>query len=354
MTKQIFFYKDKPVFGLDIGHGSLKAMQVRTKGKRPHLIGYGTAMFDGDAIQNGVLTKPDVIAKATKDLLRHGLVGKITTKRVAMAIPSYRAYSRSMQLPRLKEKELLEAVHLEAERYIPVPLNDLYLDFTITGESDTTYELLVVAVPKNIVDSYMKLAELVDLEPVLIEPTMASDARLFAQDKNSDVTSVIIDFGSMSADISIFDKTTLVTGTVPAGGLVFTNNIREKLKLSETEAAFIKTKYGIGVSKKQKEITEALEPTLQKIVMEIRRMTRYYEERYGTDRKIGQIIILGGGANMPGLGDYLTSTLRIPVRSYNPWNVLEHKHLHAPSNPDKSMYATVTGLGLLDPREVFV
>jgi type IV pilus assembly protein PilM len=65
------------------------------------------------------------------------------------------------------------------------------------------------------------------------------------------------------------------------------------------------------------------------------------------------VVILGGGANMPGLGDYLTNVLRMPVRAFNPWNMLNYEGLEAPSGPDRLMYATVTGLSLLDPREVF-
>lgn len=214
-------------------------------------------------------------------------------------------------------------------------------------------ELFAVAVPRKIVDSYMTLAQVMGMEPILIETTMGAAARLFTQDATSDITTVIIDFGSLTADIGIFDKTILVAGTVPAGGLVFTRLIRDKLKVSDAEAGFIKTKYGLGVSKKQHEIQDALEPTLQKIVSEIRRMSRYYEERYGSERNISQVVILGGGANMPGLGDYLTNALRMPVRSQDPWTTLNYSGLQGPSGPDRLMYATVAGLSLLEPREAF-
>lgn len=328
-------------------------MQVARTKKSAHVVGYGTASFDASAIDDGVIVKPEIIAQATKELFQDGFVGQLTTRRAAIAIPSYRSYSRSMQLPKLNGKELRQAVELEAEQYIPVPLKELYLDYTITAERDGQYELFAVAVPRKVVDSYVTLSRVMGMEPILIETTMAAAARLFSIDLNSDVTTVIIDFGSLTADIAIVDKTTLVTGTVPAGGLVFTHLIRDKLKVTEAEAGFIKTKYGMGVSKKQQEIIEALQPTLQKIVAEIRRMSRYYEERYGTERKIDQVVILGGGANMPGLGDYLTNALRMPVRSQNPWTVLDYKGLQPPTGPDRLMYATVAGLSLLDPREAF-
>jgi type IV pilus assembly protein PilM len=350
--------RNKPLFGLDIGHGSLKVMQVNEEAaenakKTPKVIGYGTTAFDSSAIDDGVLVKPELIASAMLDLFKNRLIGDITTRRVALTIPAYRSFSRSMQLPKLSPKELDEAVRLEAEEYIPVPLEELYLDYEITHETKDLVDLLAIAVPKKMVDSYLTLARMTGLEAVLIETTMAAAARLFSRDKFSEVTSVIIDFGSLTADISIFNKATLVTGTVPAGGLVFTEAIRDALHVSDAEAGVNKTKYGLGVSKKQTEIAAAVEPALQKITTEIRRMIRYYDERYGTDRPIGQIIMLGGGANMPGLSDALTSDLRLPVRAHDPWLHLKHDGLQAPSNPDKLMYATVSGLALTNPREVF-
>ncbi len=354
------FFHDKPLFGLDIGHGSLKAMQVSqlppksaAKNFRPKVIGYGTASFDKSAQDNGVVVRPEIIAKAADELFKHHLVGDITTRRVALAIPAYRTFTRSLSLPRLKAAELDEAVQLEAEQYISLPLEELYLDYEVVKQTADSLELFVVAVPRQIVDSYLDLAQIMGLETVLIEPTLSSSGRLFMIDSQSEGASIIIDFGSESSDVSIFDNHILVTGTVQGGGESFTESIKTKLGVSAQEAALIKTRYGLGVSKKQAAIRETLEPTLGQIVKEIKRMIRYYEERYGAERPLGQIIVLGGGANMPGLSDYLTEALRLAVRHSDPWQYLEHKHLQLPAAADKPMYATVAGLSLATSQEAF-
>lgn len=348
------FFKDQPLFGLDVGHGSIKVMQLeRRPALAPKLIGYGTAAFDKSAQADGAAVKPEVIAAAAKNLFANHLIGDITTRRVAFAIPGYRTFTRSIQLPKLNAKDLHEAVMLEAEQYIPQALEELYLDYeTIRQGADST-EVLLVATPRAIVDSYLELSELLGLEAVLIEPTLSSAGRLFTLDTHSNLATVIIDFGSLSADISIFDGHLMATGTVPGGGEVFTQTIKRRLNVTLAEAGLIKTKYGLGVSKKQKEIVEAMTPVLEQIVREIRRMVRYYEERYGNDRPIGQIVTLGGGANMPGLSDFLTNAIRLPVRHTDPWNHFEHKGLQPPSAADKPMYATAAGLSLAVPKEVF-
>ncbi|MDB5168927.1 MAG: Pilus assembly protein PilM [Candidatus Saccharibacteria bacterium] len=350
------FFHDKPLFGLDIGHGSLKVMQISADGSKAHhpkVIGYGFTTFDKAAQSDGVIVQPEVIAKAAFDLFDKHLIGDITTRRAALAIPAYRTYTRSLQLPKLKPKELKNAVELEAEQYISMPLAELYLDYEIIKEDAENIELFVVAVPKTIVDSYLDFAQITGLEPVLIEPTLSSSGRLFSTDQHSDIATVIIDFGSLSADISIYDQHVMVTGTVQGGGDVFTNSIQAALGVTDQEAGLIKTKYGLGPSKRQAEITKALDPILQDIVKEIRRMMRYYEERYGSDRPISQIVTLGGGANMPGLSEYLTNAIRLAVRHIDPWQSFNYKGLQPPSQADKPMYATVAGLSLAKPKELF-
>jgi type IV pilus assembly protein PilM len=347
------FFKHKPVFGFDIGHSTLKVMQLTMMGKKPRLVGYGTTEFDPAAVADGVIVNPELLAKATLNLFKHRLVGDITTERAVMTIPGYRSFSRAMQLPLMKPSELDEAVRLEIEQYTPVPITDLYLDYTVTAKDDETTEVFAVAIPKKIVDSYLEFARLVGIEVILMETTMSAAGRLFSLDTNKDLATVIIDFGSLSSDVCIYHNNVLVTGTVPAGGLVFTQSIADNLNISIDEAATIKTRYGLAVSKKQADITKAIEPTLTQLCKEIRRMIRYYEERYGSSHPISQLVMLGGGANMPGLSDYMTNQLRIPVRTHDPWRYIDAHKLQLPSLPDHPMFSTVTGLSLVHSKEVF-
>lgn len=123
--------------------------------------------------------------------------------------------------------------------------------------------------------------------------------------------------------------------------------------VNEQEAHIIKTKYGIGKSKKQNEILASIKIAVDQLAKEIQRMIRYHEERSGSSQKIGQVITMGGGANMPGLSDYLTNIIRLPVRTCEPLRNFELHRLRPPSNLEKSIYVTVAGLSLIDPKELF-
>lgn len=354
-TNNTFFYKDKPLFGLDIGFNSMKAMQIEPHGTKHTVIGYGVSRFDHKAIENGVIKDHETIAKAALELFKNNLIGEITTRRVALSIPAARTFSRILTLPKLEEKDLDEAVRTEAEQYIPVPIDELYLDYMVTEKTDKDIRVLAVAVPKKVVDSSNILMEMLGLDVVVMETTTGATGRLFSHTDAHNVPSVIIDFGSVSSDISIYDKSLVVTGTIPGGGDDITNAIAKALGVTHEEGHIIKTKYGLNVSKKQVEISASLQPILQLLVKEIKRMLRYYEERTtGQNHKIEQIITLGGGSNVPGLSDYLINTLRLPVRACDPWEQLDFKRLELPPKAERPIYITVAGLALIEPSEVFV
>lgn len=353
-TNKTFFYKDKPLFGLDIGFDSLKVMQLEPHGKNHKVIGYGIGGFDSSAIKDGEIVKHEELAKNILDMFKNDIIGEITTRRVALSIPATRTFTHTVTLPALPDHELAEAVELEAEQNIPVPISELYLDYNLISRDDKNTELLTVAVPKKIVDSHLGLMHVLGLEPVTFDTSISAAGRLFdRQEEHGDIPAVLIDFGSISADITVRDKTNIITGTISGGGDTYTDSIGKKLGLNHEEAHVVKVKYGIGKSKKQADIIEALKPELDKLVKEVKRMIRYYEERSGSEIKIGQIITMGGGANMPGLNGYLTDILRLPVRMCEPWQNLELGRLKEPSITEKSVYVTVAGLCLIKPEEVF-
>jgi type IV pilus assembly protein PilM len=347
------FYQEKPLFGLDIGYDSIKVMQIDSRGGKSRVIGYGVAPFDPSAIaENGVISNHEVIAKAIFDLFDNKIIGEINTNRVCMAVPAGRTYTRNFKLPLESKDNIEDAVRLETEQFVPIPINDLYFDWNTTSEDSKSLELLTVATPNRIVDSYMELAAILGLEVAAIETTTAASGRLFAKADHNDIPTVLLDFGSISSDVTIFDGGLIVSGAVPGGGDSFNQSISSKLSISREEAHIVKTKYGLGVSKKQKEIIEALTPMLAEMLKEIKRIIRYYEERSGTNQDIGQVVTMGGGANMPGLSDHMTNLLRLPVRMCEPWSYLTFKGISPPNSVEKSMYVTVAGLALITSEEI--
>ncbi len=347
-------YHDKPLFGLDIGYRTVKVMQVQPSGKGHSVTGYGIAPFDETAVQNGMIVNYEKLAASIHELFANGLTGEISTRRAAVSVPASRTYSRILSLPILADKDIADAVRLEAEQYIPVQITDLYLDYMVINKGPKTTDILAVAVPKKLIDSYIQLCNILNLEPTVMETTTGATNRLFRYTDQHKVPTVLIDFGAVATDISIYDKHLAVTGTVPGGGDHITADIASALGVTNQEAEVIKVRYGLGPSKKQSEIVSAIEPLLEKTIKEVKRMVRYYEERSDYRGHIEQIITFGGAANMPGLSDFLIDRLRLPVRACNPWHHIQFKHLDPPSPVELSLYITAASLALIKPSEAFV
>jgi len=349
------FYKDKPVFGLDIGRSSVKIMQINQSNKQTTVTGYGTTSFDESAIDsNGVVVDPAIIIEATHNLISGQLVGSLSTRRVAVSIPNANSFSRVLTLPKMSNADIKSAVVAEVDQSIPLPLDQLYYDFSITRIlEDESIEVQVVATPRPIVDSYLGVFEALGLELALVESNISAMTRIVIHAEDHDVNTLIVDIGSTACDISIYDGSAIrATGTVDCSSERMTENIASALNITHQQAHSVKTRYGLEKSKKQDLIVGAAEKEINKLISEIRKVMRYFTERNNTSGPIGQIIILGGGANLPGLSSYITSRTRVPTRLCAPWNNLSFGKLQPPHELETTLYTTAGGLGLVTPKEL--
>jgi type IV pilus assembly protein PilM len=349
-------YRQKPLFGFDLGHGSIKVVQLDSSGKKIRLLGYGTENFDPAALKDGEITDYESIAKATHTLIEEHLTGNVNSNRVAASLPVLHSFSRIINLPTMPDKDVAEAVRQESEQYIPLPLGDLYLDYQLVEKTAESMDYLVAAAPKRVVDSYMTLFEALGLELVAIEPSIISVTRIVQHAEASNVPTLVIDCGSITTDLIIYHKSVVrVTGTIKFGGETLTEAIRNKFNIDYKEASQLKRSYGLDPGDKQAQIVSALAPPLNFLVGEIKKIIRFFEERdKDQNTKVGQIIILGGGANLPGFSTYLTSELRAPVRLASLWHNIELNGILPPEHLDTSMYATAAGLALINPGEAIL
>lgn len=347
------FYKDEPLFGLDIGHSSLKVAQLDTAQNPCKVLGYGVNSFDPAAIQNGVISNTDAIASSLQELFDNKIVGSISSKRVACSIPTAHTFSRPMKLPVLDHDGISEAINLEAEQYIPIPLNNLYLDYEISHQDEKGVELLLVAASKSIIDSYVKLLSPLELEPIAFEPSINAASRLIKiENQSSAKPFLVIDIGSVATDIAVFDNALLVSSTLPTGGDHITNLIAKNLHLSYDQANETKNHFGISFSDKQQRIVDTIRPQLDTLVHEALKTIRYYNERATNSGKLAQVVTVGGGAIMPGLSQYLSRELGLPVSNLDPWQWMNLGELPPPPPADHSIYITAAGEAMLNPKEI--
>lgn len=350
--KTSLFYKDQPLFGFDIGHSTIKIVQVeRARGGKVKVVGYGYNTFNEQSLKDGVITDIKALAAAAHPLITQLLVGRITTNRVAVSIPASRSFTRILTLPYMQKNELTQAVQLEVEQYVPMPLEELYVDHQINkvvGDAkkpaERQIEVVMVAAPRKIIDSYLTLFDVLGLEVALMETSLLANARSFAHSHDTAKPLLQVDFGSRSADVDIFDGAVRVTGTVDGGGDSLTDLIAKAFKVTSRQAYILKTRYGTKTGAKQKEMIAAVAPVLEDLVKEISKMVRYYKDRETKGTDIEAIILSGGGANLPGLAEYLTAKTKIKATVDNPWAKIDFGRLQQPHSLESTIYTTAVGL----------
>lgn len=350
-TKTKLFYRDKPLVGVDVSTTGIKIMAINPR--KMTVLGYGSVDLDPQKVQASITKGDDYLAEGLKRLLHEKINGHLPSNHVAVSVPTSKTYSRTLQLPLDAEKNLDEALALEAEQYIPIAASELYRDYQIIERSKDFITVLLSAVPRRIVDSIINTCQTAGLQAVLVEPGISAAARLIRATEEGHLPTIIIDVGAATSDIALVDHVVRVTGSAAVGGHTFTYQIAEKLKVSFEEAHQLKVHSGLNPGPRQAKLKSALAPLLDDVANETRKILRYYSERLGAKTRIEQIIIVGGGSNMPGLGEFLTDAMLMPARVANPWHSLSFGHLTPPTHQFKPRYITAAGLGLIDPKEIW-
>ena len=347
------FYNDKPILGLDISTTGVKLMSIDPK--KWLVNGYGSLDLDPLLVKESLENKENLyIGDSIKAVLAEKVVGEFHSNRVAIAVPTARCYTRTFTLPSSAEKSLDEAVILEAEQYIPIPVSTLNIDYQIIERSRKTIVVLMSAISKTIIESIIANVEHAGLEPVIVEPSITSVGRVLTATEDGSLPTVIVDIGPASTDIAILDKGSIrVTGGIAVGGNTFTLDIAKKLNVALENAHQLKVLNGLSAGPRQQKLKEALSPSLERILTETKKVIRYYNERISTDRPLEQLLVVGGGSNVPGIGDYFTENLVMPARVASPWQKLDFGKLQEPPKQFKPRYLTVAGVANIQAGSIW-
>lgn len=347
------FYKPKTLIGLDISQTGIKVMAIDPK----HwlVLGYGSLDLDPAKVQASFDNPEDTyLSDNISTLLRENVVGSLGSDHVVVGLPTGKTFSRTFTLPAAEEKNIGGAVEIEVDQYIPIPLASLSLDYEIIERSKEMITVIMSAVPRSLVDTCLLAVRNAGLTPLVAEPSINAVARVLGATEEGHLSTLIVDIGAASTDIAVLDGGVIrVTGSVGIGGNTFTLDIAKKLGVALENAHQYKVLNGLTPGPRQAKISAALQPSLGRVASEIRKVIRYYNERLVTDRKIEQVIIVGGGANVPGIGDYFTNELIMPARVAIPWQKLDFGQLQEPNKQFRPRYIAVAGLASLATEEVW-
>lgn len=320
----MLFGKTKSRLGVDIGTSHIKIVQLRPKENKHILETYGLVNASYQIANKDNATAITKTAEILKNLLKKA---GVTTDRIVASLPNSVVFTTVIELPRIPEDELNTAIEFEAKKYVPLPLDEVALswsvieakkklskDSIIQSPSDSSkLRVLLTAVPSIVINNYLKVFSLSGLEPEALEiESLALIRSSVGEDIN---TILLIDMGAKNTSINLVDNGYLrLSKNLTVGGDTVTTSVAQSLNVNFARAEQFKKDFGLAGS--QQQIPQVMRPILDIIKNESLQLISIYESR---GEKIDKILLSGGGAKLPGLVDYF-SVLGKPVVFAQPWS----------------------------------
>lgn len=369
------FSSNKNYLGIDIGGSAIKVTEIKNERGRPKLVTYGYTEQETDILHNDSAQEKNTIISALKVIQEKS---GTTTRKAVAALPSYTVFSSVIQLPVMSKKDLTEAVRWEAKKFVPMPIEEMVLDWKIldtfpqkemptkTAQEDTgdqvpsnvrrilepkekykNVHILLTAAPKNLVQKYIEIFKGAGIELVSLETEAFALERSLIGNDPSPI--MVLDMGAVATNISIIiGSIPLINRSIDIGGSTITKTISNSLNIDLKRAEQFKRDFGLSMSAEAKgmsQIPKRIEFMLNSIINEIRYMMNIYQDQYA--KPLEKIILSGGSAWLPQLPNYLNATFGIRTFIGDPWaKIVYPVELKAVLNELGPSFAVSIGLAL--------
>jgi len=343
----------KKFLGIDIGTSSIKMVELGRKGEKRVLENYGelkTLSLQKAPFRiskkDTLLLSDQEVAQAISAILRKA---EIQTKEVNFSIPDFASFFTTFELPPMSQKEIPQAIRYEARNYIPIPLSEITLDWSVIEEQipnqrQTPLRILMVAIPNEIISQYQKIANLANLKLKSLEAEVFALSRSLP--KNEKIIA-IIDIGARSTTCSILEKGILkISHSFNVSGNELTEILSKSLRTDYEKAEELKGSLGITLKQEsEKNLREILLPLIDTTLIEIKKFFNNFRRENG--KEIEKIVLAGGSALLPGLKEYFFEELQKEVEIANPFSRISYPPILEETLKEMGpKYAIACGLAL--------
>lgn len=320
------------VVGIDIGTSAIKVVQITKKKGRAFLETYGTLALgpyaQGDVGQ--VTNLPaETIGKAVADALRES---NVTTKVSAIAIPATASLVFTMELPAaIDEKALPQVVPTEARKYIPVPISEVSLDWSVIPQADSDdmteeqmknrkNDVLVAAIHNDTIARFRSIATTAEVDARFFEIEIFSSIRSAL---SHDLTTVMImDIGASRTKLSIMEYGTVKSfHVINRGAQDITSNLSRSLSIPFIRAEELKRATGLSRNVADQAIPDIAKLTMDYIFEEASKVVMQYERKY--NKIVSKIVLAGGGALLIDLLPLAKQTFHSDISLATPFDKAE-------------------------------
>lgn len=338
----------RKIFGLDISDHSLEALILaKPLFGVPKVVSYSRLIVRGEVVKNGIIKKPDKLAENITQLLKTAQPKPIRESYCILSLPESQVFTAIFKLPAgLRHEEVKNTIPYKAEEVIPFKSSEIYFDFkTITTEGPTQ-EVFYAAVPVKVVDSYIQVLASLGLKPIAFDLESISLARaLLGPSQKSDKAKLLMDIGARTTNLNIFDRNGIRQSlTIKIAGDRFAKAIAKSLNISEKEAGKLKRDNGFDPQKQKGKVLLVLQNEFKRIIAEAKKLIDFYQTQ--NQRKIDEVILVGGSALLPKVDQYLADNLELKVNIGNPFKKIADPFRLTGLKSKAVLFSNVIGLAL--------
>jgi len=335
----LFGKKTQPLLGLDITTSSVKLIELSQSGKRFRVESYSAEPTPPSSVSE----KAIVDAKAVGEAIRRAVkrAGAKATD-VAVAISGDAAITKVIQMPSsLSERDLEGQVEIQADQYIPFPMEEVSFDYEIVGPNEQDPELLDVLLVATRTDNVEQRQAAVTAAGLT---TQTVDVEAFALENACQLLShQIPDGGASSTTFSVLqDLKVVYTRDFNFGGQQLTEEIMRTYGLSMEDAGRAKKQGGLPSNYQP----EVLEPFIDDMTQQVSRSLQFYLASGGGRDQPDMILVCGGCANIPGISDVISSRVGIPTEVGDPLGQMKISSKAKSQGVHKDATALLTACGL--------
>jgi type IV pilus assembly protein PilM len=311
------------VVGLSIGSSSIKLVELKKSRKTWNLLHFGIVQLPEDVIINREIMNPVAVTESIKTLLQQM---KLKTKFVCTSLSGTSMIIKRMTLEVPNPKELQDQVFWEAEQYLPFDVAEVVMDYqTLSRSKDAKTDVLLVAVKKTVLDSYMTCIEDAGLVPKVVDVDFFALQNLYELNyptPKPEEAIAVVDIGACSIKVVVIHNGIPVfTKDSSIGGKNLTAEIQRHLDLSYADAEALKTGSQEGTPQ---EVSELMGVMNENLATEIKRALDFYGAS-SAGAPISGILLAGGSAKIPGLSQVVENHLSgLPVSLLNPFNMISY------------------------------
>ncbi len=333
----IFGKKPQSVLGIDIGASAVKVVEIKRKRGRAILKTYGELAlgpYAGTEVGRATILPPAKLAEALRDILREA---KTTSPLCGSALPLSSSFISLITIPPVSERQMAEVVSIEARKYIPVPMNEVLLDWSPIPREDTFLsedepnakdkpkkevgqDVLVVAIHNEYISNYQQIMSTAGLVPTFYEIEVFSAIRAVIEQGIASV--MILDMGARTTKLYIVERGILRTShIINRGSQDITLAISKSLSVPVEEAESMKRVYGLSGGSEHKDLHEIITVNLDYIFYEANTVLSNHQKKY--NKNIAKIILTGGGVLLKGFTDLAKMSFQTEIIYGNPFDKLE-------------------------------